>query len=272
MKRIMTLLMLAMLFGCNATTPQKQQKPFVPLSAEESADIDRVEANGRELYERDIRAAEASDLVLSRIYPADYPKFVGWVTHPNAQDYTVSFYEKDGENVTVIADVIYDQNQTPDVQIGPERAPSATEVSMLKARIAALEKGVSSCSQNFNTVVLPGRSEDKWDVFVLAATTHPTAVQVGGHSKVSVSKTTGEVTEVIPLSKSCLSLDKYPDGMPEGASIKMLTVSHIVSPHPVEIHPYLNMLHGIPFAVLTERGVWIVKEGNIEIMDTTKSK
>lgn len=271
MKIIIILLALTMLYGCNATTPQKQQKPFVPLSAEESADIDRVEAVGRELYERDIRAAEASDLVLARIYPADFPNFVGWVTYPNAQDYTVSFYEKDSENITIIADVIYDQHQTPDVQIKPKRTPNPMEISMLNARLAALEKGTNSCSQRFNTVVVSGSSEDAWEVFVLAATTDPAAVQVGGHSKVSVSKTTGEVTEVMPLSKSCLALDKSPDDMAEDASIEMLTVSHIVSSYPVEIHPYLNLLHGIPLAVMTKRGIWIVKEGNIEILET-KSK
>lgn len=271
MKKITILLIIAMLFGCNTTTPQKEQKPFVPLSAEESAVIERVEVVGRELYQRDIRAAEASDLVLSRIYPADYPNFVGWVTQPNAQDYTVSFYEKDGEKITVIADVIYDQDQTPDVQIKPKRTPDPVEISMLNARLAALEKGANSCSQRFNTVVVSGRSEYEWEVFVLAATTDPAGVQVGGHSKVSVSKTTGEVTEVMPLSKSCLALNKSPEDMAEGASIKMLTVSHIVSSYPVEIHPYLNLLHGIPFAIMTERGIWIVEDGNIEILPA-KSK
>lgn len=101
---------------------------------------------------------------------------------------------------------------------------------------------------------------------MLAATTDPQVVQVGGHTKVSVSKTSHSVTDVTPLSKSCLVLSKTSEDMPEGASVEMLTVSHIVSDYPVEIHSYLSLLHEIPFAVMTERGIWLVKDGDIQLM------
>lgn len=265
MKAILAVSIMFALFGCNATTPQKEPSASAPLTAQESAQIKRIAETGKEIYTRDIRAADASDLVLARIYPANYPHFVGWVTYPNNKDYTVSFYEKSGDNITIVADVIYDEMQTPDIHIEPNRAPEAFEVSMLNARLAALEHGTSSCSQRFNTVVIPGDPTEEWDVFVLAATTDPQVAQVGGHTKVSVSKA-GDVTRVEPLSKSCLVLDKSPGNIPEGASVKMLTVSHIVGHYPAETHVYLSLLHGIPFAVLTERGVWLVKDGDIEFV------
>lgn len=137
---------------------------------------------------------------------------------------------------------------------------------MIKARIAALEKGANACSDRFNTIVIPSQTSDEWDVYVLAATTDPKLVQVGGHVRVSVSKNSSNVTATMPLSKSCLALDKSGEGLPEGATISALTVSHIVSPMPVAIHPYLNLLHEISLAVTSERGLWMVSSGNIELM------
>lgn len=268
------LLTLLMLMGCNATIAKKKSAApmsAVPLTAEESATAARVSEVGKEIFARDIRTAEASDLLLERIYPGNYPNFVGWVAYPNQEDYTVSFYEKNPEQVSIIADVIYDKNGIPEISIEPKREPSQTEISMLNARLAALENGVNSCSHHFNTVVVPGENEEEWDVFILAANMDPHAVQIGGHTKVSVSKATPTITRTTPLSKSCLVINKIGGDVPEGAEIHMLTVSHVLSAYPAETHAYLSLLHAIPFAVITERGVWLVKDGNIEFAPKTKS-
>lgn len=239
--------------------------PVKPLSDEERAQVAQVEANGRLMYEKDIRAARASDLLLSKINPTDFPNFVGWVTYPNLNDFTVSFYERDGEKFTVIADVVYSGAGEPRIELAPSRVPSGDEVSMLKARVTALERGRNSCSERFNTVVIPSRHPDAWDVYVLAATTNPTAVLVGGHARVTVSKSSSEVMSIAPLSKSCLVLDKSGRGLtPEEASTQALLVSHIVSPLPVEIHPYLNLLHDVTLIVISERGPWKVASGRLE--------
>lgn len=273
MKKTTALLTSLLLLGCNTTTPVKERKSPIPLTAEETAGITRVADAGQEMFARDIRAAQASDLVLAAINPADYPNFVGWVTYPNEHDYTVSFYQKKDDEIVLIADVTYDRNQSPSVQLVPKRSPDPIEVSMLKARLAALDAGANTCSRQFNTVVLPGATDATWEVFVLAATTDPNVVKVGGHTKVEVSKATGKVEEVTPLSKSCLTLDKSPSELHRmGGKLAMLTVSHIVSPYPVAIHPYLSLIHGTPFAVITERGNWLVENGEIELIESRASE
>jgi len=261
------------LFGCKTTPQQQEPEVFIPLSVVERAAIVNVQSIGRVIYDKDVRAAQATDLLLSKIDPRDHPNFVGWVTYRNDSDYTVSFYEQLAPSqFTIIADVIYQSfNETPKLVIAPNRKVGATEVSMIKARISALESSVNRCSERFNTVVLQGQEADTWQVYVLAANTNPTLVQIGGHTRVVVSKASGEIENSQRLSKSCLVLSLTPDDMPPGATLSMLTMSHIISDTPVEIHPYLNLLHDIGLAVMTQRGVWIIEDGNISLMDASKN-
>ena len=262
MRVIFTISILIFLCSC-ATTNVVKQEPKKLLSEEEKAYISIVETDGRLMHEKDVRAANATDLLLAKIDPANYPNFVGWVTYPSKEGYTVSFYERSEKGFGVIADVIYLKSEGPALYVAPTREPSEIEISMISARITALENGASSCSKRHNTIVLPSQDKELWDVYVLAATTDPRLVQVGGHVKVTVSKESAEVVEVMPLSKSCLVLDKT-EGLPEGATLAALTVSHIVTSMPIAIHPYINLLHDIDLVVSTERGLWMVSAGKIE--------
>lgn len=268
MQKILLLSFCCFLFSCSNTSgiPQSGTELSKPLNVQERSYISHVEADGRLMFEKDIRAAKASDILLSKIRPSDYSDFVGWVTYPNKEDFTVSFYEQNGEVFKIIADVIYSANGAPVLELAPTREPSIIEISMIKARIAALENGTSACSDRFNTVIIPSQHNNEWDVYVLAATTDAKKVQVGGHVKISVAKDSSKVTAIEPLSKSCLSLDKSGEGLPEGTSISALTVSHIVSPMPLAIHSYLNLLHQIDLIVMSERGLWKVKSGKIQLM------
>jgi len=248
-----------------STKPQPREAPK-PLTVTEKTYISQIETDGRLMYEKDTRAATATDLLLSKINPSDYPTFVGWVTYPNTDDFTVSFYEESGDDFKVIADVFFGTKGNPNLDLIPNRELSATEKSMIKARIAALQIGANSCSDRFNTVIIPSLDKEAWDVYVLASTMNPKLVQVGGHVKVKVAKKTAEVMDKLPLSRSCLALDKSGDNLPEGASISALTVSHIVTPMPVAIHPYLNLLHNISLAVSSERGLWMIESGSVRVI------
>jgi len=258
-----------LLCGCatHADRSRPDAPPPAPLSATEADAIARIEATGRILYEKDIRAATASDLVAPRVNLAAHPEFVGWVTHPNRADYTVSFYERAGASYAVLADVEFDGVTAPLLVIAPDRTPSAEEVSMVRARIAALEAARSPCPGAFNTIVVPGDTPDLWDVYVLAANNNPRLVQVGGHVKVTVSRADGRVVANTPLSKTCLALDKSPPELPEGARPAMLVTTHLLGDLPVATHAYLSLLHRMPLAVGTRRGAWIIESGKIRLLE-----
>ncbi|MDQ2078477.1 hypothetical protein [Marinimicrobium sp. ABcell2] len=263
--RIITILVACIFINAceTATSIDAGRDSSATLSEQEKSYLSQAEYDGRLMYEKDIRAANATGLLLAKINPGDYPNLVGWVTYPNSDDFTVSFYQRAGEEFEIIADVIYSASEPPVVDIAPSRKPTELEVSMVKARIAALQRGASPCTERHNTVVLPSQSDEYWDVYVLAATTDPTLVQVGGHVKVTVVRSDAKVIDVMPLSKSCLAID-ITEGMPEGATLAALTVSHIVTEMPIAIHPYINLLHDIDLAVSTKRGLWMVSSGQIK--------
>jgi hypothetical protein len=262
--------MVLLLAGCAAAGTRaggEKREPVVPLSKDEAAQIRKVEAVGRLLYDKDVRAAAASDIAVPRLDLPAHPGFVGWVTHPNGPDYTVSFYERSGDGFRVLADVAFNGPAPPQLTLGPNRLPSEAEVSMMNARIAAIGERWAECSDHFNTVVVPGDAPDRWDVYVLSATINPRYVLVGGHVKVSVSKADGRVLDAVRLAKTCVRLDKSPPELPEGATPMMLYTTHLVSDYPIAIHPYLNLLHKMPLAIRTRRGIWFIRDGNIRLGD-----
>ncbi|MEL6870911.1 MAG: hypothetical protein AAFO81_14015 [Pseudomonadota bacterium] len=116
-----------------ATSNGAAQSTNTSLSDEEKAYISLVETDGRLLYEKDIRAANASDLLLQEIDPSDYPNFVGWVTRAAIDGYTVSFYERTERGFDVVADVKYSERAAPVLTIEPDRKPSEIEISMIRA-------------------------------------------------------------------------------------------------------------------------------------------
>jgi hypothetical protein len=118
-----------------------------------------------------------------------------------------------------------------------------------------------------NTVVMPSApGESDWTVYVLAATTQPGVILVGGHSRVRVDKQTAEILEVEALSNSCLQLAApgTRSEVPEGS---ILVFTHLISPLPIPIYPYLSLLHGEPLAVSTRRANWMIRGEEISFIE-----
>lgn len=225
------------LVGCNASTPSK---PDTPLTQTEKALVKQLTQTGRELYKKDSRASFASDLVQAQMDVSLYPNFVGWITHPNNEDYTVSFYQ---------------------------RTLGELELAMLKARITALTANIDRCNQPYNTVVLPDAANGQLHVYLLAASAQYGVMQVGGHHKVTVNIASGEITQVTPFSKSCFALNLTDSSRPKDSKLSMVVVSHIVSDYPAEIHPYLNLLHDLSIAISTKSGIWVAENGELRLME-----
>lgn len=261
------------LTGCYTTAPTK---PDTPLTEAEKTRVKSLSHIGRELYKKDSRAAFASDLVQTQMDVSQYPHFVGWVTYPNREDYTVSFYHRHNsaesglENYQVIADVVFDKHMGAKLNPEPKRALTEQELTMLKARITALtalSTQIERCNQPYNTVVLPGESDAKLSVHLLAASTQHGIMQVGGHHKVTIDTGSGEITHITPFSKSCFALNLTGENRPEDSKLSMVVVSHIVSDYPAEIHPYLNLLHDVSIAVSTKSGIWVAENGELRLME-----
>lgn len=270
--RVQIVLLIVLALAACATTengtdksPEAPEAWEVPLTDEEAAHIATVETDGRYLYRSDQYAAEATDILLDAVDLADYPNFVGWIGYEGKHVFTVSFYEKTEDEVSLVADVHFYDFGASSLDLNPERIISERELSMLNARMAALEVGTSSCSNRFNTVVMPAtEDDDAWLVYVLAATTNPDAIVVGGHSRVRVDKESAEVLGVESLSNSCLTIDKSL-AKKSGSETAAVVVTHRVTPMPVPVHPFLSLLHEQPVIVISERGRWVVAGHNIRL-------
>lgn len=258
------------LVGCNASTPSK---PDTPLTHTEKALVKQLTQTGRELYKKDSRASFASDLVQAQMDVSLYPNFVGWITHPNNEDYTVSFYQRtrgvgqEGDNYEVFADVVFDKNMAAKLYPEPKRTLDELELAMLKARITALTANIDRCNQPYNTVVLPDEANGQLHVYLLAASTQYGVMQVGGHHKVTINIASGEITQVTPFSKSCFALNLTDSSRPKDSKLSMVVVSHIVSDYPAAIHPYLNLLHDLSIAISTKSGIWVAENGELRLME-----
>ncbi len=265
MRTLFFLLTCAILNSCAGTeSASSARAPTKPLDSQEQAYIAQIEADGRLMYEKDIRAARASDLVLSAIDPSDFPNFVGWVTYPNeGGDFTVSFYERANGAFSIIADVIYSNREQSSLELTPSRPMSAEETSMIKARISALKNSKGPCSARHNTIIVPAPGGAIWDVYVMAATTDPNLIQIGGHTMVRISRQTSEVVTTRRLSNSCLTLNKSGGDFPEGTAIAAYYVSHVVTTMPIPVHTYTRLLHEASLAVSSKRGVWMIEAGKV---------
>ncbi len=267
--RIVFVFFIAIALVACATTEKGSGAPQrweIPLNDEEKLHIADVAEEGQLLYRKDQYAARATRLLLDAVDLADYPDFVGWVGYGDERTYIVSFYERTDDEVTLVADVHFSVDGTSRVEPNPGRAIGENEFSMLMARIVALEEGSNSCSNRFNTVVMPSRDDDDtWMVYVLAATTDPNAIVVGGHSRVRVAKVTAEVLDVERMSHSCLTLDKS-EMERRGSEGALVFVTHHATPMPVPVHPFLSLLHRQPIIVLSERGRWSVEGSRISLL------
>ncbi len=262
--------LIACIFTACATTQTGSQstreaRSKIPLKPAERAEIDAIEEIGHRLFRHDHASAIANDLLLEQIDSANYPDFAGWISIEEGDQMKVLFFHGPEADLKVLADITLVPEQKPTIVIKPDRAITAKERTMFLARQAGLRAGVNNCSQRFNTVVFP-ESGGQYHVYVLAATTDPSALLVGGHTKVVVAADGATVISKENYSKSCLTLDKSGGDLPPDVTPMGLIVTHVVSPYPAPTHVFLSLQHRTVLYVATERGNWSVNGSEISFM------
>jgi hypothetical protein len=225
-------------------------------------EVARAEILGRAIYTNDMLAAWGSDAMLAAKLP-NSDQCRGWITRRQKDVWTVHFIGKDGGLDAELCAVDF-----------AEFAPKAgklrawTKPQPLGAELAAMYRALQTATKspqfirrtdNYNPVVLPGAlvGQPGWLVYLLAATTDPKEVIVGGHYCMRVSADGATLLETRPLSKSFLVLPKERD-------TAGLFVTHLISDTPIETHVFLSLLHGHTLFVGTsDRMIWRVADGTI---------
>lgn len=231
-------------------------------------DLPTIEKLGRDMYERDILAAAATDILFKNSISFTENRLRGWVVSRESGHDIVTFVAESFSQPRAVFEIR--PNEVPARQIrkldNTELAPDL--ITQYNARQLALQNIDEPCSDRYNPVVLKEPNSQNYLVYALAATTKPNIVPVGGHYRFTIDPSGRRILQKDKLSRSCLVFSKTPGDLPPGATLSGYAMSHIVSNTPVETHVFLNLLHRIELSVGTIDGVvWQVSGGKISKND-----
>ncbi|MGY4395108.1 hypothetical protein ACVWZA_000269 [Sphingomonas sp. UYAg733] len=259
-----TLALVAVILAQPAHAEETGKPPVI-----QTADLATVAARGAEIYAFDQAAWHTTDAMLARKLPQDVMRAIrGWVVEPVGDLLTVTYYGL--RNTTPYAIYVADYR---DGKVVTDRMPDATGDRSLSARalrmaaahdVAAAQPFGACVERPFNTVTLPPRlGSDIIPVYLLTPMMKRDAYPAGGHHEVDIGPD-GKLLAVRDFSKSCLTLDSPDD-------TKGLWMTHLLDPHPTEMHVYLSLWSGQTMFVGTpDDAVWNVNGTRIEKLDPKK--
>ena len=224
-----------------------------------------IEKLGVAIYEQDIRAAAATDLMYENKINAVEAHIRGWIVEGDAKSMLVRFVCDNGGKMEAAYDISFVGKQAPVLRKSTNPELSATQIAQFKARSLVGQHITRPASNRYNVVISPDPEGDRWLVYALAATTEPNAIMVGGHYRFTVSKDGERLERSDELFKDFMVLSSKPPDLPEGSSVAALTMTTLVSNLPLETHVYLSLLHHMTFYVGTaDQKVWKVEHGKIQ--------
>ncbi len=254
------------LLAALATTPSAAA-PSGALSPEALApQVAAAEQVGAAIYRHDRAASVATDVLDEIAFRRDN-RLAGWVTEEQGDSIVVTFIGGEGRNPSLAlyrVAVSGDGKPGKPQELKPGEPLSQDQIAQFAARtIASKQKFELICTPQFNSVVLAAGSGDKhtWVVYMLPGTTDPKVLPVGGAYRIETDSKGSRVLSRRAFSKSCLSMPVKPEA-------RSLVVTHLLDPHPTEIHVFLSLLVGKPIYVGTSENelLWAVNAGKIHFV------
>lgn len=266
MSKVRALCLVSTLFFAGCGSPPgdmigQVDHPANPPTAEITDPLRRAEMLGRAIFQKDILAARATDIVIAHGPLPGNARVGGWVTVPDGGKWVVYFFDRTRPRPAILQQVNFPDSSGAGGEIGePGRRPDLEELAaaMFEARQRAVTAPFQACSRSYNSVVLPAAlaGEEGWYVYLLAATTEPDVAVLGGHVRVHVSADGSEIMNIKEFTKSCLT-------MPISDHSVGLMVTHLVDRHPAETHVFMSLLYHMPLYVGISSDTWIVENGSV---------
>jgi hypothetical protein len=230
-------------------------------------DKSTLEKLGVAIYQQDIRAATATDLLFAKKIDPEKEGLRGWIVDGDDQKMLVRFVREKQDQFEAFYDVTFDGKKKPAIAVPKDPQLSDSQLAQFKARSLALKSITRPASQRYNFVILRDPESDGFLVYALAATTEANAVMVGGHYRFTISRDGERLERSDELFRSFMVLSTKPKDLPPGASLTALTMTTLVSDMPLETHVYLSLLHRMAFYVGTpDQHVWKVENGKMEVV------
>lgn len=227
--------------------------------------VQQAEKLGRQIYEQDLYAAQATGLLFAHGVAAADVGALGWITESRPDGCVVTFVTGEPQQWRSACVVTFAQPAEPNI-ILVDKDLTETQAAMFSARQLVLESVERLCSDAYNTVVLPREGEPGWLAYALAATSDPNLILVGGHYRATVSADGRTVLEHRNFTKDCMVLKKPRAANPD-IGVVAYTLAHVLDNTPTEVHVFLSLLYGKPLYVATaDRRFWYIEGGKIRLL------
>jgi hypothetical protein len=237
--------------------------PAVAQERIKTADLETVGRRGAQLYAFDQAAWHTTDAMVAKQLPRDTMAAIrGWVVEPHGDALTVTYYGFEGTKPYAIYAADYAGGKVAAERIPAVGEPlSAQGERMAAALDVARDLELKGCvDRPFNSVVLPPQPDGRIPVYLLTPMVTQDAFPFGGHHEVDIG-TDGKVAAMRDFARSCLVVAQPKDAV-------MGFVTHLLDPHPTEIHVYLSLWMGKPLAVGTGNDTaWVVEGTKISPLD-----
>lgn len=255
--RIFAVLVAALLtFGSAGAGATQDARP-TPVEAWPLAKVQRL---GQALYDQDFAAARGSDALLARFNGRPPSDLAGWIVVGEGRDQTVRFLAQEGDGFRAAYDIPVRNGRAGAVAEVADGTLPPEQQAVVRARMTAANNiGLLRCTPRYNAVVLDDPDSDGWLVWLLASTNQSNQLILTGHYRFHISADGSEVLRRDQLSTTCIiqTVD------PAKGQIAGLTVSHIVSPLPVETHVFTSLLYRLPIYVVAGEKLYGVEGARI---------
>lgn len=226
-------------------------------------DIPTLEKLGRDIFEQDQAAWHATDALMALHPPAELraESIRGWIVLSTPDGPLVRYTRLGANGMEAAYDIRIVGGQW-DVSIPEDRGLTDEQKVIVAARDLAVSTVRERCGDNYNFVILRDPQSDGWLVWILASTTNPNLIMVGGHRRLTISADGTKILRTDALSRTCFVMEK-PANIPE-RNLEAMVSTQLVSNIPVETFIFLSLQHQIPFVVLTpDKIIWGVEKGSM---------
>jgi hypothetical protein len=250
--------------------------PAAAQRAIPTADLAKVSARGSAIYAFDQAAWHTTDTMIARHLPdAVMHAIRGWVVEPHGDALRVTYFGMDGDKPYAIYIADYGHDTVTDERMpaagDADRALTPLAARLAAARITAVAAGdtIPRCiDKPYNTVTLPPEADGTIPVYLLTPQTVNDRYPMGGHHEIDIAAD-GSVAAKRDFTHSCLEIGPAEGERP--GKTAMLFITHLLDPHPTEIHVFTSLSAHYPVLVGTgATEVWSVEGARIGKIDPKK--
>ncbi len=256
----------------SCTTPKiKNDTIHSETPPEYGPQIKLAQSIGSALYILDKASAIGTDVMMENVSDYKEKSLGGYVTLREANEdgtpidsYLVSFYTNDKPPKIMYEVHSRMSNEHEFNELNPPKQASSSFSHFVNSRKAAIA-AIPKITQPINPVILPGQIFGKEGivVYLLAGTTKPNLAVLGKHYRAYVDPYNDYAVEIEPLSNSEILI---PLRGKDNEKAEALTVTHIITDWPTEIHVFASLLYKIEIYVATKSGLWKVDGTNISLI------